>query len=172
MSSNARRSIRTTAAAAGIAALGIGFAGPALAAPSASDLPEAPALDAPSAPAGDSAVPGLEAFTQAADTAHSGMPALPDAFSFQAPTIDGASIAPAQHPQVDPSYLSTHMPSVESLAVPTEMNAASLPGTDGIANLDGTFNGHNVNNDSPALPSLDTANAFTSLLPQAGMPSL
>lgn len=113
MSSTARRSIRTTAVAAGIAALGIGVAGPALAAPSAADVPELPALDVAGAPAVDTAVPGMAAFTQATDT---GMPALPDAFAFDAPSLDSAS-------------------------VPTEMNAASLPAapdTSGVVNTDGT----------------------------------
>jgi hypothetical protein len=165
MSSIARRSIRTTAAAAGIAALGLGFAGPALAAPSA---PELPALDTTSAPALDTAVPGTEAFTRAADTAQTGMPALPEAFAFQAPSASPAA--------VDPSYMSTFDPtaytgSLDSASVPTEMNAAALPSapsTDGFANLNGT----SVNNDSPALPSLDSANAFTGLASQAGVPSI
>jgi hypothetical protein len=162
MSSIARRSIRTTAAAAGIAALGLGFAGPALAAPS---VPELPTLDAASVPDAGT-VPGLGAFTPAAETS---MPALPDAFSFQAPSTDAA--------QVDPSYMSVFDPtaqmgSLKSLTLPTEMNAASLPGTDGLANLNGTFNGRSVNNDAPAMPSLDTANAFTGLASQAGVPSI
>jgi hypothetical protein len=173
MSSIARRSIRTTAAAAGIAALGLGFAGPALAAPS---VPELPALDTTAAPAVDTAVPGTEAFTRAADTAQTGMPALPDAFAFQSPSAGPAA--------VDPSYLSTfdptsYMGSVDSASVPTEMNAAAmpaspsaLPSTDGLANLDGTFNGASVNNDTPALPSLDMANAFADLASQAGVPSI
>jgi len=169
MSSIARRSIRTTAAAAGIAALGLGFAGPALAAPS---VPELPALDTTAAPAVDTAIPGTEALTQAAGTAQTGMPALPDAFAFQAP-----SGGPAE---IDPSYMSTfdptaYMGSLDSASVPTEMNAAALPSapsTDGLANLNGTFNGASVNNDSPALPSLDTANAFMGLASQAGVPSI
>jgi hypothetical protein len=166
MSSIARRSIRTTAAAAGIAALGLGFAGPALAAPSVSDLP---GLDPTSAPALDSAVPGTAAFTPVADSAPSSMPALPDVFSFQAPTTHAATI--------DPSYLSAFNPtaytgSVGSPSVPTEMNAAALPGTAGLATFNGAFNGASVNNDAPALPSLDTANTFTGLASQAGVPGI
>jgi hypothetical protein len=175
MSSIARRSIRTTAAAAGIAALGLGFAGPALAAPS---VPELPTLDTTSAPALDTAVPGTQAFTQAAETAQTDMPALPDAFAFQAPSGGAAAI--------DPSYMSTfdptsYMGSLHSASLPTEMNAAAmpsapsmtaLPSTDGLATLNGTFNGASVDNGSPALPSLDTANAFTGLASQAGVPSI
>ncbi len=175
MSSIARRSIRTTAAAAGIAALGLGFAGPALAAPS---VPELPALDTTAAPAVDTAVPGAEALPQVAGAAPTGMPALPDAFAFQAPSAGAAAI--------DPSYMSTfdptsYMGSVDSASLPTEMNAAAvpaapsmsaLPSTDGLATLNGTFNGASVNNDAPALPSLDTANAFTGLASQAGVPSI
>ena len=162
MSSIARRSIRTSAAAAGIAALGLGLAVPALAAPSVSDLP---ALDTTSAP-----TPGLGAFTPSSDAAQSSMPALPGAFAFQAPTTDAATI--------DPSYMSTFDPtaytgSVKSMPLPTEMNAAALPGTDGFATLHGTLNGASVNNDAPAaLPSLDSANAFTGLASQAGVPSI
>lgn len=157
MSSLARRSIRTTAAAAGIAALGIGIAGPALAAPSVADLP---ALDPTSAPAVDTAVPGMADFTKVADTAPASMAELPGAFAFEAPSLDTASV-----------------PSVESLSIPTEMNAAALPSapdTSGVVNTDGTgFDVQGVPNvqdaagTAGALAALDTAKTFADLAQKA-----
>jgi hypothetical protein len=169
MSSIARRSIRTTAAAAGIAALGLGLAGPALAAPSVSDLPAVPALDPTDAPAVDTAVPGLGAFTRAADTARSSTPALPDAFSFEAPKLDSGA--------VNPSYLSSFHPtaytgSVDPRSLPTRINAATLPRTGELVSVDSTVNGHRIKNEEPALPSLDTANAFTGLASQSAVPGI
>ncbi|MDN5858365.1 MAG: hypothetical protein L0H84_07055 [Pseudonocardia sp.] len=154
MSSIARRSVHTAAAAVGIAALGTGIAGPALAAPSVSDLPELPALDAASVPAVGAVVPGMAEFVRAAETARAGMPALPPAFAFQTP-LDAAS-------------------------VPTRMNVASLPAapsTDGMLATEGTgveFAGvpdvaavKTLTGNVGALADLDSATMFADLAQQA-----
>lgn len=149
MSSFARRSLRTTAAAAGIAALGVGIAGPALAAPG---VPELPALDAFGAPAAATDVPGMAAFTDAADA----FAALPDAFAFEAPAYDA--------PELDAP--------VDSMAIPAD--ASSVPSTDGVVTMDGgqvqgapSADPTSALSNAPALPSLDSASMFTDLAQKA-----
>lgn len=83
MSSLARRTLRTTAAAAGIAALGAGLAGTAMAAPAAES--EAPAPEtAPASQGLQSVVPlaGLPGTSAVPDLAE-----LPAAFAFQGPAL-------------------------------------------------------------------------------------
>mgnify|MGYP001110228669 CR=1 FL=1 len=155
MSSFARRSIRVTAAAAGIAALGVGFAGQALAAPSLPEVPELPAVDPAALPSVDS-VPGLDSFTQVVDTVQSSTPSvtdLPDAFHFEVPTVDTGAFETGS---VDPTS------ALPSLDVPTELAAASLPSAD-VASFNGSVNSYQVSN--PALPSLDSLTGLTSQLP-------
>lgn len=86
MSSLARRTLRTTAAAAGIAALGAGLAGTAMAAPAAGS--EAPAPETAAAPQ------GLQSVVPLADlpgtSAVPGLAELPAAFAFQGPALRAA----------------------------------------------------------------------------------
>lgn len=196
MSTLARRSVRTTAAAAGIAALGIGFAGPALAAPSASSLPELPALDTMSAPAVDSAVPGMDDFARAADTAHTSLPDLPGAFTFESPTVDADSVrassidptanAPTDAAAVDPTSFApslspssvlpsfdpaAYVPSAGAASIPTEMTASELSVSDRIITMDGgpsrvQTSPEASSNDVAALPSLDSMSMFSDLAQQ------
>jgi hypothetical protein len=84
MSSLARRSLRTTAAAAGIAAIGVSFAGPVLAA----ELPALPGADALGAP-DLAALPEMLGGLPAAPAA--GLAQLPDLFSFQMPSTTPGS---------------------------------------------------------------------------------
>lgn len=109
MSSLARRSLRTTAAAAGIAALGLGFAGSALAAP---ELPALPGLDGlPEAPA----APGLD-----------GLPAAPEAPGM--PSAEGWSV---------PGVVNLEMPAVNTdspeLPAGDAFEMPALPGAEGLA---------------------------------------
>src|SRR5689334_24964650 len=85
MSSLARRTLRTTAAAAGMAALGVGLAGNALAAPA--DTPQAPEPALPVLPA----LPALPTANLLAKLpgVTSGQP-LPKLFVFQVPKINTA----------------------------------------------------------------------------------
>ena len=83
MSSLARRTLRTTAAAAGLAALGAGLAGPAMAAP-ADDDAETSTPEAATSPGAPSTtplaeLPGTAAVPDLAD--------LPMRFVFQGPTV-------------------------------------------------------------------------------------
>ncbi len=85
MSSFARRSLRTTAVAAGIAAVSAGLTGPAFAAPGLS-APEGFA-NGPEMPQGDYGVPGiLEVETTKTTTAG---PALPSGDAFVVPSAPG-----------------------------------------------------------------------------------
>ncbi|MFD1650775.1 hypothetical protein, partial [Pseudonocardia alaniniphila] len=81
MSSFARRTIRTTAAAAGIAALGVGFAGQAFAADTP-ELPTLPDVDALGALA-DADLP-VDVLGSLPEAPTADLAALPDAFSFDA----------------------------------------------------------------------------------------
>jgi hypothetical protein len=84
MSSLARRTLRTTAAAAGMAALGVGLAGNALAAPADSEPASTPESAQPALPA----LPVGNPLASLQSGAHA--PALPMLFVFQAPTINTA----------------------------------------------------------------------------------
>lgn len=84
MSSHARRSLRTTAAAAGIAAIGVGIAAPALAAPETTTADDAVSTEAP-APAGPAA--GL---LGKLPTIPNNISDLPMLFKFQGPTFNTA----------------------------------------------------------------------------------
>lgn len=109
MSSLARRSLRTTAAAAGIAALGIGFAGQALAAPA---MPELPAL------------PGADGVGEAGVPAAPTMPALPSEDGFFMP-----GVANIEMPSVNTA--GPELPAGDAFAVPSapEFAAPAAPET-------------------------------------------
>jgi hypothetical protein len=118
MSSLARRTLRTTAAAAGIAALGAGFAGNAVAAPAVD-------TDTP-APETASALQGLTSAAPLAGLSNppsvSNLSDLPMLFVFQGPTVRTAE--PSGTPA--PSLPSTpQLPGVEQ-----------IPGSDQVPGLD------------------------------------
>ena len=117
MSSFARRTIRTTATAAGIAALGVGFAGQAFAAdmPELPTLPEADALGTLS----DADLPDVVGSLPEAPSTD--LAALPDAFSFDAASFvtDGVD-APALPDVSDVS-------AVELPSVPDDAALPELP---------------------------------------------
>ncbi|HVL86296.1 MAG TPA: hypothetical protein VM367_18670 [Pseudonocardia sp.] len=83
--SSLARGLRTTAAAAGIAALGAGLAAPALAAPQAPALPGPDALEAPAAPE----VGELEGMlAELGESPSVGAAELPEPFAFELPSAD------------------------------------------------------------------------------------
>lgn len=98
MSSLARRSLRTTAAAAGIAALGVGFAGHAFAAPEAPALPGTDILATPELPNTTGGAEMLEEFMAAPETGEAGLPGL---LAFEMPTVNMASPAQTSNNDVD-----------------------------------------------------------------------
>jgi hypothetical protein len=144
MTSFARRSIRTTAAAAGIAALGVGFAGHAFAAPALPELPLPDGLDAPSLPVAPdtSALPNVlgELPNPSSDLPAGDLADLPPVFTFEGPTVYTAS---------------------DMAELPTD----SLPGVPALSDLPGTG--------ALSVPSLPEA-GLPELpeLPEAGVPSL
>lgn len=125
MSSLARRTLRTTAAAAGIAALGAGLAGNAVAAPSVD--PDAAAPEAVTGvPAGLPSLPLAELPSAPAVPNVSDLPML---FVFQGPTVRTAGPAGDAAP-------STRLPGVEQ-----------IPGSDQVPGLDA------VPTPDPAVPT-------------------
>ncbi|QJY45700.1 hypothetical protein [Pseudonocardia broussonetiae] len=119
MSSLARRSLRTTAAAAGIAALGVGFAGHALAAPALPALPGTEGLSE----AGLPAAPALPAAPEAPATP--GLPSaegwsVPGVVNFEMPAVNTAA------PEL-PAGDAFALPTAPELAVPEAPAAPELP---------------------------------------------
>lgn len=194
MSSLARRSLRTTAAAAGIAAIGVGLAGPALAAPALPELPGGTdalgglgALDSgalgglgalegmtgvPAEPSADSlgstdsaSIPGLGTFEM--PTVTTAAPALPALDAFEFPGIADMDFAAS-----DLSFL----PAVESLA--SEEYAFDLDQDAGSVPLAGPELPALPGADLLALPGVPAAPAAPGLpsapgefaLPETGMP--
>lgn len=148
MSSLARRSLRTTAAAAGIAAIGVGFAGHALAAPEAPALPGTDAVEAPDL----ATAPDLLSELPTAPSEGSELPA-PFAFEMPAtaPTTDEESAADSaqeaeaqEAPAAPAAPAAPTLPGLDALAFPAMPLASSdiapvvpgAPSTDGIANMD------------------------------------
>ena len=117
------RTLRITAAAAGIAALGVGIAGPAFAAPSVPSLPELPAADTLHAPA----TPDLSSFAHTvAATAHS-FAVMPDAFTV--PKVDHLALpaaAPDAHELLN--VQGNHAaPSIHPMSVPETNQLGPVP---------------------------------------------
>ena len=152
MSSLARRALRTTAAAAGIAALGTGLAGNAVAAPAAG--PEAPTPGPTAAPQGlTSALPlaGLPS-----TPAVPGLTNLPMLFVFEAPTVNTAG------------------PSTPATNVDVIANSQRVVGSD-TTNQQGSADNGDDRDDADrtsstpardgALSALDTAGLFGGLAP-------
>lgn len=171
MSSLARRTLRTTAAAAGIAALGAGLAGNAVAAPAVDT--DAPTPDtASTVPGGLSSSP-LAALPSA--TAAPNLSNLPMLFVFQAPTVTTAGPvsdpAPATRlPGVDQVPGSDQVPGLEAVpapdvAVPSgALNGVAMPvsgrGTERAEALEADVAPANR---VGALSALDSAGLFTGL---------
>ena len=155
MSSLARRALRTTAAAAGIAALGTGLAGNAVAAPAAG--PEAPTPGPTAAPQGlTSALPlaGLPS-----TPAVPGLTNLPILFVFEAPTINTAG----------PSTPST--PGTPATNIDVIANLQRVVGSDTTNQQGSTVDTDDAGRTSStpaqdgALSALDTAGLFGGLAP-------
>jgi hypothetical protein len=138
MSNLARRSLRTSAAAAGITALGVGFAGHAFAAPEAPAQPDSTSggSTAPAQPAAGG-VGNLLGDRSALPTPD--MSELPPLFTFEMPTVTTNTAAPGTGPSTGPSTASDSrtagLPSAESV-VPEAPSSA--PGTEA---LDQTLEG-------------------------------
>lgn len=163
MSSLARRSLRTTATAAGIAAIGVGLAGHAFAAPDLPGLDGVDGLDT-------TAVPGLSEMPVAPTT-----PTTPDApseeganvpgvLNFETPTVNTAA---PELPAGDAFALPTAPEGLDtdSLAAPEAPTAPEAPSTDGAVDMgDGIehqFNGPTPDglgqNNLGAMQALDMA---------------
>jgi hypothetical protein len=134
----ARRTLRTTATAAGIAVLGIGLGGTAFAAPEA---PEAPAPE-PAATTDSAATDGL--LTKVASTP-TGMSDLPTAFTFENPRLNTSEPA---------------LP--EAAEDGTAVNPRSVDPSSGVENL--SVEQSQVG----ALANMDTAKAMSGLAGKAG----
>jgi hypothetical protein len=97
MSSFARNSVRATAAAAGIAAIGLGIAAPAMAAPTMPSVPQSPSQGAAQVPSATSAA--TRAATTPAVAATPARPSLPGLGSLPAvpalPSLPGVGSLPA-----------------------------------------------------------------------------
>jgi hypothetical protein len=150
MSSLARRSLRTTAAAAGIAALGVGLAGHAFAAPelpalpgadslpgtdslpAAPESPAAPAL--PEAPSADGmSVPGLMNIEMPA--VNTAAPELPAGDAFAVPTAPEFAAPEFAAPEFGTPAAPT-APEMGAPEAPALPGGPEAPGTDGVANVE------------------------------------
>jgi hypothetical protein len=152
----ARRTLRTTAAAAGIAAVGVGLAAPAFAAP---ELPAAPSTDElgalPAAPDASAAQHMLAALPAAPTS----MPDLPTLVSFEMPSMTTAG------PELPAA------PDAHALPAAPELPAApDLPSFEGTNQVNGpsTDPAHYLGqNEVGAMSALDTAKAMTELAQKA-----
>lgn len=163
--SRAKRTVRITAAAAGIAALGVGLAGPALAAPGE---PEQSPTPGPALPE----LSGLPVQNPlAALPAPPSLPTLPMLFVFEAPRVNAPSVRTAGPSTSGPQA-----------AAPVRAQFATAPGTDETSDeaSDETSDEADPAPSSPgfgqvaALSALDTARLFdgsapSSLVQQQGL---
>jgi len=162
MSSLARRTLRTTAAAAGIAALGAGLAGNAMAAPAVDT--DAPSPDtASTVPGGLSSLP-LAALPSAAAVPN--VSDLPMLFVFQGPTVKTAGQAggpaPATRlPGVDQIPGSDQVPGLDAVPAPDPAVPTGAP--DGSA-----LNSAEPNNVAVNSAVLDRAGLNRAALPVSG----
>ena len=141
MSSLARRSLRATAAVAGIAAAGVGLAGPAFAAPAAPERPStdeaAPAPEASSAP---NVAGGLPKTSE--------LPDLPQLF-----TIQGTGVYTADH----------GLPQLPTDRLPSTDEAVNLGNDDETRATDVNFRTAAPQQRDSAMQELDAASMFGSL---------
>jgi hypothetical protein len=167
-SSLSRRSVRTTAAAAGIAALGAGFVGTASAAPSETARPETGGPDALRT-FDTRAVEGL--LTQVPNAPATDISELPPIFTFEGPTVNTSS---AETPSLLEAGLS-EAPEISGLPAPSSDLLEHAGVLEHIGNIQGGSDQLNVpevssftgDNQAGALPSLDTARMLAELAEQA-----
>lgn len=165
MSSLARRTLRTTAAAAGIAALGAGIAGNAVAAPAES---AAPTPDATSALA---AVPaGLPTALPLTDLPSAqAMPALPMLFTFEGPTVNTSGPARTSEPADTSSPGSVAAQAGQASTVQRIPGSDQVPGIEAVPSLDAValpVSGPSEASSVPALSALDSGGLFDGLAQQ------
>lgn len=147
MSSLARRSLRTTAAAAGIAALGLGFAGQALAAPALPELPAMPGADglgeaglpagptAPALPSEDGFfMPGVANIEMPAIS--TAAPALPSGDAFAVPTAPELAAPEAPASPAAPNFASPEFAAPDLAGVESMPSVPEAPSTDGVMDTD------------------------------------
>lgn len=176
MSSLVRRSLRTTVAAAGIAALGVGLGGHAFAAPELPALPGADGLGAPALPD----LAGMTGMLGQLPAAPRDMSDLPQLFTFEGPTVNTAGPAPAfAGLPIAPAAPGLELPALPLLAAPTSSATAN-----GLADMDLAGTGfqtpsNEVQSPDPqseatgALAGLDTAKMMAEMAQSAmnGQPS-
>jgi hypothetical protein len=165
MSSLARRSLRTTAATAGIAALGLGFAGQAFAAPAAPELPALPGADGigdaglPAAPT-TPGLPSQDGFFMPGvaniemPTVNTAAPELPAGDAFVVPSAP--EFAAPESPNADAVPVLPEAPSTEGVDMEFDVDPASGAGSD-------STDGFEQNRDS-ALAAMDMAQSVMELV--------
>lgn len=156
MSSFARRTLRTTAAAAGMAALGVGLAGNALAAPDEADRTPAPA-PSPALPV-MGAVPVNNPLASLPRVPQN-LGQLPMLFVFQGPTVNTAGPSP------DAAPARTHVAHVDADGT-GDSGDTDAPETDTTADADLPSRTPGTDRVG-ALSTLDSAGLFDSLTPQS-----
>ena len=167
MSSLARRTLRTTAAA-GIAALGTGISGNAVVAPAESAAPTPEAASALAAPP-----TALPAGLPLADLpGPQSMPALPMLFVFQGPTVTTAGPARTAAPVDSSAPEDTSAPADQASTVNRIPGSDQVPGIDAVPALDAValpVPGHSVAQQAPTVPALsalDSAGLFDGVAQQ------
>lgn len=180
MSSLARRSLRTTAAAAGIAALGLGFAGQALAAPELPALPGADGLGEAGLPATPTTpglpsedgffMPGIANIEMPA--INTAAPELPAGDAFAVPTAPELAAPEAPASPGSPNFAAPEF-AAPDLAAPDLAGEESLPSLPGASGTDGMMESDvdvEQSEDTPgpnadsALAGLDMAGSLMELL--------
>jgi len=118
MESLARRGVRTTVAVAGLAALGVGFATPAFAAPT---FPEVNGVG--SNLRTDQQAGSTSEFTQASDA----LATLPDKFNFAAPQTDSTSAPSEEAPSDTTPAEDATTPEADAATPPSTNPTSGLP---------------------------------------------
>jgi hypothetical protein len=168
MSSLARRTLRTSAAAAGIAALGTGIAGNAGAAPAESTVPTPEAASALAAlPTGLPAALPLNDLPSA-----QGMPALPMLFVFEGRTVNTSGPARTSAPADTSAPGGVAAQAGQASTVQRIPGSDQVPGIDAVPALDAValpVSGHSAAQQArtvPALSALDSGGMFDGLAQQ------
>jgi hypothetical protein len=168
MSSLARRTLRTSAAAAGIAALGTGIAGNAGAAPAESTVPTPEAASALAAlPTGLPAALPLNDLPSA-----QGMPALPMLFVFQGRTVNTSGPARTSAPADTSAPGGVAAQAGQASTEQRIPGSDQVPGIDAVPALDAValpVSGHSAAQQArtvPALSALDSGGMFDGLAQQ------
>jgi hypothetical protein len=120
MESLARRGVRTTVAVAGLAALGVGLATPAFAAPNVPDVSGVGSI--PTNTATDQLAGSSSEFTKASDA----LAKLPGKFNFAMPTVDSTTMPSDQTPSDATQAPDTTTPEATA-ATPSTDPASALP---------------------------------------------